>query len=454
MPYLHPAISALIFLLLFSAGATAQPLPDIQSPPNILCILVDDLGYGDLGFQGAEDMETPHLDKFAREGMVLTNFYANSTVCSPSRAALLTGRYPDLVGVPGVIRQNEENNWGYLAPDAILLPRVLKSRGYHTAIIGKWHLGLEAPNRPTDRGFDLFRGFLGDMMDDYWNHRRGGINWMRHNEEEIDPEGHATDIFTDWAVEYLQRPERKKQPFFLYLAYNAPHFPIQPPQEWLDKVLDREPGIDEKRAKNVAFIEHLDDAIGKVLATLRSTGLDENTLIVFTSDNGGALRFAQSNGDLRGGKQDMYEGGIKVPAYFQWEGRIKPGTASDRLGLHMDLFATFCQLAGTAPYHTIEGISLLPTLLGEEQTTDDRAVFWMRREGGKYGGQAYYAARYKDQKILQNTPYEPIENFDVGKDYQEKQALPTDANEWFQKLRKSLQEHIRRTGQVPWQKKE
>lgn len=453
MPYHHRVILTLIFPLLFSLGAIGQSSNSSNNPPNIICILVDDLGYGDLANQGAEDMKTPHLDKFAREGLVLTNFYANSTVCSPSRAALLTGRYPDLVGVPGVIRQNEENNWGYLAPEAILLPQVLKSRGYHTAIIGKWHLGLEAPNRPTDRGFDLFRGFLGDMMDDYWNHRRGGINWMRHNEEEIDPEGHATDIFTDWAVEYLQRPERKKQPFFLYLAYNAPHFPIQPPQEWLEKVLDREAGIEEKRAKNVAFIEHLDDAIGKVLATLRASGLDENTLIVFTSDNGGALRYAQSNGDLRGGKQDMYEGGIKVPAYFQWKGRIQPGTESDRLGLHMDLYTTFCEVAGLGLYHHVDGISLLSTLLGKEQITDDRAVFWMRREGGGYGGQAYYAARYRDFKILQNTPYQPIENFNLAEDYREEQALPSDTNETFQRLRQALREHIRATGQVLWQKK-
>lgn len=451
MPHFRLLACFLLVLPLPAYHALAQE-PTTPKPPNILCILVDDLGYGDLAFQGAKDMRTPHLDQFAREGLVLTNFYANSTVCSPSRAALLTGCYPDMVGVPGVIRQNEENSWGYLSPNAILLPRMLQSAGYHSAIIGKWHLGLEAPNRPTDHGFDLFRGFLGDMMDDYWNHRRGGINWMRHNEEEVDPEGHATDIFTDWAVEYLQDARSLKKPFFLYLAYNAPHFPIQPPQEWLDKVLAKEPGIDEKRAKNVAFIEHLDDAIGRVLKTLRETGLDENTLIVFTSDNGGALRFAQSNGDLRGGKQDMYEGGIKVPAYMQWKDRIKPGSTSDRLGLHMDLFATFCDVAGIVPYHRIDGMSLLPTLLGQEQETDRRFVFWMRREGGGYGGQAYYAARFKAFKILQNTPYQPIESFDIGRDYREQQPLSAEAQPWFRDLRKELQEHIRQSGRVPWQK--
>ena len=149
-----------------------------KSPPNVLLILVDDLGYGDLSIQGAKDMRTPNIDNLANAGLKLTNFYANSTVCSPSRASLLTGQYPDLVGVPGVIRQFENENWGYLKHDATLLPKTLKSSGYETAMIGKWHLGLEAPNLPNDRGFDFFKGFLADMMDDYYTHLRGGVNWI------------------------------------------------------------------------------------------------------------------------------------------------------------------------------------------------------------------------------------------------------------------------------------
>ncbi|MEZ5039671.1 MAG: sulfatase-like hydrolase/transferase [Saprospiraceae bacterium] len=425
-----------------------------SKPPNILCILVDDMGFGDLSCQGATDMRTPNIDNFAKEGMTCTNFYANCTVCSPSRASLLSGRYPDLVGVPGVIRQNEDNNWGYLAPDAILMPQVLKAKGYHSAIIGKWHLGLESPNTPTEKGFDLFKGFLGDMMDDYWNHRRGGINWMRHNQEEIDPQGHATDLFTDWAIDYLQERKDDDQPYYLYLAYNAPHFPIQPPQEWLDRVLEREKGIDEKRAKNVAFIEHLDYSIGRVLATLASTGLDENTLIVFTSDNGGALSYAQSNGKLRGGKQDMYEGGIRVPAFIKWKNHIAPGTKNSALMMHMDLYATFCAVAGVDLYHPIDGINLLPTLLDHTQSLPDRFVYWVRREGGGYGGQAYYAARYGEYKILQNTPYEPIEFFNITKDEYETKALDPSSDEVYQKLRMQLKERIRAAGQIPWQKKE
>ena len=144
--------------------------------PNVLVILADDLGFGDLTCQGSTDMQTPHIDKIFREGMRFTNFYANSTVCSPTRASLLTGRYPDMVGVPGVIRTHEDDSWGYLSPGVSLLPEKLKKKGYKTALIGKWHLGLEAPNLPNLRGFDFFHGFLGDMMDDYFTHLRHGNN--------------------------------------------------------------------------------------------------------------------------------------------------------------------------------------------------------------------------------------------------------------------------------------
>ena len=170
---MRKSTSFLIISFFLLSGIYGQPKPT-ATPPNILCILVDDLGYGDLACQGASDMRTPHIDRLAAEGLTFTHFYANSTVCSPSRASLLTGRYPDMVGVPGVIRQNLENSWGYLDPAATLLPQVLRPAGYHTAIIGKWHLGLEPPNTPIKRGFDYFKGFLGDMMVDYRTHLRGG----------------------------------------------------------------------------------------------------------------------------------------------------------------------------------------------------------------------------------------------------------------------------------------
>jgi len=400
-----------------------QVTPDSKQS-NILCILVDDLGYGDLSCQGAPDMQTPNIDNLARQGITFSNFYANCTVSSPSRASLLSGMYPDMVGVPGVIRQNIANNWGYLAE-----------------------------NTPNEKGFDYFKGFLGDMMDDYRTHLRGGINWMRLNDKEIDPDGHATDIFTDWTIEYLNERKKADRPFFLYLAYNAPHFPIQPPQEWLDIVKKRESDITDLRAKNVALIEHLDFSIGRILNTLEETGLLENTLLVFTSDNGGSLRHGQSNGKLRGGKQDMYEGGIRVPAFVYWKNRIVAGSKTDNFAMLMDLFPTFCEVAGVKVVQSTDGISILPTLLGKSQITNDRFVFWVRREGGNYRGQAYYAARYKEYKILQNTPFEPVQYFNLKDDEYEANPLDPSESKVFSALRMELQNHIRRSGMVPWQKR-
>lgn len=443
--YLLSFAAIIIYLNVYS-----QHPAELKSP-NIICILADDLGYGDLSIQGAIDMQTPNIDKLAREGLTFSNFYANSTVCSPSRAALLSGKFPDLVGVPGVIRQNPKNSWGNLVDSTLLIPQVLKDKGYHTAIIGKWHLGLTSPDLPNDKGFDLFKGFLAGMVDDYWTHLRQGVNWMRHNQQEIKPQGHATDIFTNWTLDYLKERSKESSPFFLYLAFNAPHFPIQPPQEWLDKVNQREPNLSEKRAKNVALIEHLDFSMGKIMQFLKESGLDENTLIVFTSDNGGLLSYEQSNGKLRGGKQDMYEGGIRVPAFFYWKNKIKPNTKTEQPSMLMDLFPTFCEVAGTDIPPNIDGISILPLLKGEGLKAHERFMFWMRREGVKYGGQAYYAARYGDFKILQNTPYEPIQFFNIKNDEYEENPLNSSKIKIYKELRLELQEHIRKAGAIPWQ---
>ncbi len=421
--------------------------------PNILIILVDDLGYGDLSCTGGTDIRTPNIDKLFDGGMRFTNFYANSTVCSPTRASLLTGRYPDLAGVPGVIRTNENSSWGYLREDLPTLPKMLKKAGYQTAIIGKWHLGLEAPNTPNERGFDFFHGFLGDMMDDYWTHLRHGINYMRLNNGVIEPEGHATDLFSDWAIEYISNVENQEAPFFLYLAYNAPHFPIQPPEEWLSKVEEREQDISKKRAKNVALVEHLDYGIGRVLQALEDKELDKNTIIIFCSDNGGHLPSGASNGDLRGGKQDMYEGGIKVPACFVWKDVFDPGSVCENPGSTMDIFPTLCDITEINITHKIDGISMKASLLNRKQITNDRPIFFMRREGAFYGGLCYYAVRRGKFKLVQNTPFEPLQLFNIFSDPQEKQPLDENSNE-FDELKYLMSQHIRKSGAIPFQKNE
>jgi len=419
--------------------------------PNVVVILVDDLGYGDLGCFGADDLRTPHVDSIAADGIRFSRFYSNCPVCSPTRASLLTGRYPDLVGVPGVIRTHRENSWGFLSQEAILLPQAIKAGGYHTALVGKWHLGLESPNTPTERGFDTFHGFLGDMMDDYYTHKRHDINYMRKQEEEIHPEGHATDLFTQWAVDYIGERARKEEPFFLYLAYNAPHTPIQPPEEWLERVKERDPRMDQNRAKLAALIEHMDNGVGRVKAALNERGILENTLLLFVSDNGGQLNIGASNGELKRGKGDMFEGGIKVPMCAQWPGKIPPGSQSERVALTMDLFATVCEACGVDPPEKIEGRSILATLQGAKQPEENRTLFWVRREGNHYGGRAYYAARHENWKLLQNSPFEPLELYDLASDPHEDNPLPKN-HDMHRKLFDDLRNHVNDSGMVPWQR--
>ena len=444
---LSAVVLALVTCVVSTAGAAERP--------NVLVILVDDLGHGDLSCYGATDLKSPHVDRLATEGMRFTNFYANCPVCSPTRAALLTGRYQDMVGVQGVIRTHPDNNWGYLAEDAVLLPKVFGEAGYHTAIVGKWHLGLEAPNRPNDRGFDLFHGFLGDMMDDYYHHRRHDINYMRHNTEEIDPEGHATDLFTDWACTYLNERTGEDEPFFLYLAYNAPHTPIQPPEDWLARVREREPEMSEKRAKLVALIEHMDDGIGRVLHCLEQTGLAENTLVVFSSDNGGQLSAGANNGPLRDGKQSVYEGGLKVPTIVRWPGQIEPGTETDLRAMSMDIFPTVLAAVEVEAEHEIDGVSFLPTLRGEQQEPLRNEWFFRRREGGlRYGGKTIEAVIRGDWKLLQNSPFQPLELYNLKDDPQEQHDLSKTNRAVFNSLAASLRRQLQRYGTVPWQKPE
>lgn len=441
------SLLALAFLCIFSQGLAARP--------NFLIIFTDDHGYGDVSTYHASDVQTPNIDRLAKEGMLFTRMRANCTVCSPSRAALLTGVYPDRAGVPGVIRTQPENSWGYFNPKLPTLADELKKSGYHTAAIGKWHLGLTSPNTPNERGFDFFHGFLGDMMDSYSTHLRHGNNYMRRNAEVIDPPGHATDLFSTWASDYLkERASKKDQPFFLYLAYNAPHFPIEPPAEWLDKVKKRAPQLDEKRAMNVAFVEHLDDRIGQVLATLKETGLEENTVVVFSADNGGSLPHGQNNDPWRDGKQSHYDGGLRVPFMVRWPGHIQAGSRSDYAGLNFDVFPTFLELAGATPPLGLDAVSLVPVLMGKA-VVNERSLYFVRREGGAaYGGKSYEALIRGDWKLMQNDPFSPLELYNLKNDPQEKTNLRTKAPKIFNELSAELRQHIQRGGTVPWQQPE
>lgn len=446
--HLHPAWRTLLALL-----SLALALPISAAPrPHLLIIYTDDHGYGDVSTYHRSDLHTPHIDRLAAEGMLFTSMRANATVCSPSRAALLTGRDPDRVGVPGVIRTHPRDSWGYFDPTVPTLANELSQAGYHTALVGKWHLGLASPNTPNDRGFDHFHGFLGDMMDSYTHHLRHGQNYLRRNRETIEADGHATDLFTQWAINHLRdRSAVQEQPFFLLLSYNAPHFPIEPPAEWLQRVIKRQPDLDPRRARNIAFVEHLDANIGKVLNALRETGLEYNTVVAFTSDNGGSLAHAQNNHPWRDGKQSHYDGGLRVPFMVRWPGTIPPGSRSDYPGQVFDLFPTLLEIAGRPLPPNLDAVSLLPLWKGGSLPTD-RDLYFVRREGGpRYGGKSYEALIRGPWKLLQNDPYSPLELYHLENDPQETRNLAHQEPERLRELATALRARIQRGGAIPWQ---
>lgn len=298
-------------------------------------------------------------------------------------------------------------------------------------------------------------GFLGDMMDSYTNHLRHGVNYLRLNEQTIEADGHATDLFADWSIAYLnERAANPKAPFFLYLAFTAPHFPIEPPAEWLEKTRHRHPELSAARTANLALVEHLDQAIGRVLTRLDELGLAQNTVVVFTADNGGSLPHGQSNTPWRDGKQSHYDGGLRVPFLVRWPGRIMPGSRSDYAGLIFDVFPTFLELAGVTPPDpaTIDAVSLMPTSEGRTML-DGRELYFVRREGGPgYGGKSYEALIRGEWKLMQNDPYHPPALYNLSNDPQETTNLATTAPQVVKDLSKSLARHIQRGGATPWQK--
>lgn len=447
-------LTALLLTPLATLYAADVPKP---SKPNIIFILADDLGFADLSCCGAKQIKTPHLDGLFSQGMRFTRFYSSSSLCSPSRAAMMTGRYPDLAVPPGNSRGGSAR---YLAPSAVTLPSALKKVGYRTALIGKWHLGESTPNLPTENGFDEFRGFTGPMLKDYFTHaqQKGTAKGLWHNATPLALEGHATDIFTGWAADYIQTHAGTDKPFFLYLPYNAPHSPHQAPPDWLARVRSRLPDLAEGRAQYIAQVEHLDHSIGKVIEAIKATGQDGRTLVLFTSDNGGRPGLTQPPG-LRGGKNDLYEGGLRVPFCAVWLGRIAPGSQRERVVLGMDLYPTICEAAGAPFDASINGRSVLPTLLGRSQPEDDRTLIWTVTAGKSAGadaGQPLYACRRGDWKIVQPVPFKPMGLFNLCDDPAESAPLPSSHPE-FIRLQQELQNHlvrvIGRSGAEPPQEK-
>jgi arylsulfatase A-like enzyme len=430
---------ATLFMMTFLAFVSSYAQEHVR--PNVLIIMADDLGYGDLSSFGAKDIKTPNIDKLMSDGLRFTDFTANSCVCSPSRAAFLTGRFQDTVGVPGVIRTNDDNSWGYLTPGVQTLPQVLQSHGYRTSLIGKWHLGLKSPNLPNDRGFEEYKGFNADMMEDYYTHIRRGENYMYHNDQPLVTSGvHATELFTQWAIEDIKNALKDGRPFFQFLAYNAPHDPIQPPVDWMERFQKNNPTASQPRIKLGALIEHLDHHVGLVLQALDQLGLSQNTLVVFTSDNGGQSAMSADNGPFREGKTHMYEGGLRICTSFTWPTVIPPNRESPFSGMLVDLFPTIIEFAGIEDNIPLDGRSLYQEIMiGNQQPFSDRLQIYTWLQGYKK-----HALRKGSWKLVKDSEKLSYQLFNLANDPSEKIDLshsnPEKASELLKEMTAYLHE--------------
>lgn len=347
-----------------------------QSHPNIIFILADDLGYGDLGCYGATDLRTPHIDQLAAEGVRFTDFYANGAICSPTRVAFLTGRYQQRVGMENALYYQEKGRG--LPADGETIADALHSAGYTTGLCGKWHVGYDRVRRPLQQGFDHFFGFLGGNHHYFEHMDRIGVPDLWLNDKPVEREGYTTDLITEDALQFIE--EHRAGPFFLYLSHAAPHFPWQGPHDKEKDIRPRKPSWQQgDRATYVAMVESMDAGIGRVLQKLEVLGLRQRTLVVFTSDNGGHTY--SRNAPLRGAKGDLWEGGIRVPCIANWPGKLAAGEITHQVGITMDWTATFRRLAGLGVDPEGEdGIDLMP-ILTHERGEQERTLFWRRKRG-------------------------------------------------------------------------
>ncbi|MTW13558.1 sulfatase-like hydrolase/transferase [Pseudoduganella eburnea] len=394
-------------------AAAAKP----AAPPNILFILADDMGWGDLSVYGQTEYRTPHLDKLARQGVRLTQAYSNSAVCSATRFGLITGRYQ--YRLRGGLEEpiSGTGNHG-LPPEHPTLPSLLKQAGYSTALFGKWHLGYLPAFGPLKSGYDSFFGNYGGAID-YFTHKPGvGPNVkedLYEGEVPVSQVGYYTDLLGDRAANYIGKQDRSK-PFFLSLHYTAPHWPWEGPKD--EEVSRSISAISHYDGGNLEtygrMVEALDASIGRVLAALERRGLAENTIVIFTSDNGGE-RFSRT-WPFSGQKSELLEGGIRVPGLVRWPARIKPGQVSQQVAISMDWLPTLLAAAGTAPdpAYPPDGANLLPVLLGE-QGVQPRSLYW------RYKANAQRALRDGDWKYLKIREQEFL--FNLALDQRERANL-------------------------------
>jgi arylsulfatase A-like enzyme len=408
-----------IVVCLAAALASQQPRPASgPSRPNVILIMTDDMGYADLGSYGATDIRTPNIDSLAKAGVRMTDAYANGVLCSPTRAALISGRYPQRYAIEHAL--GPEGTTG-LAAAPTSLPQLLKGSGYRTALIGKWHLGGSVTGAvknggPRAHGFDHFFGLMGSHAD-YWHHNRGPKQEdLWENETRIDLDGqYLTTLITERSVRFIEESAKDGRPFFIDVAYNAPHWPYNRPDRpspapGSGAHLLASAETPPTREDYVTMVEAVDEGVGRILQTLERLGLTNDTIVIFTNDNGG--EWLSDGGPLFNRKWTVWEGGIRVPALVKWPGRIPAGTVSDQPAITFDWSASIVAAAGGTVPATYEGIDLFPILEGRAPKVE-RALFWRTAPNS---GRTQQAVRSGDWKLVVDASHLLLYNLrdDVG----------------------------------------
>lgn len=427
-----------VLLRLVIAGLLVAGPPSVSAEtvpkPNIVFILADDLGYGDLECYGHPRAKTPVINQLAKDGVRFTQHYSNGTECSPTRTAFLTGRYQQRVkglecaiGTGNVGRYDDAieaakaNNLG-LPASSTVIPGQLKRQGYTCAVYGKWHLGYESRFNPMVHGWDRFFGYLGGNVH-YFNHREtSDLHVLYSGDQPADRDGYMTDLITNDSVAFIREQAGADKPFFLYVSHECPHFPFQGPKD-KEKIVTKENWMEADDETYVAMLQDLDTQVGRILTALDDCGITDNTVVVFASDNGGFAAAAHMGG-LRGAKSTTYEGGIRVPLIIRWPGKIKSGIESHQPCMTFDLTRSFLEIAGVKLQGLrLDGDGIIQHIV-KENNDYRRTLFWR----GKRGDRTWTAVRDGDAKLVRKEEGSQTEEwlFDLKNDPTEQGGLDSD----------------------------
>lgn len=420
------AMLSLALTLVVAAAATALAAETAPTRPNVIIILADDMGYGDLGCHGCKDIPTPHIDSLAAGGIRCTSGYAAHSFCSPTRASLMTGRYQHRFGHENNPKWDPADDNLGLPLSQVTIADVMKEAGYATGAIGKWHLGAAPCFHPNKRGFTDYFGFLGGGHS-YLPGVKGIAEYqipLMRNRESIDENDYLTDAFSREAVAFIDR--NKNNPFFLYLAYNAVHGPLQAPPKYLDRLA----GItDERRRTYAAMLSALDDGVGQITSKLRELKIEDSTLVIFLNDNGGPLeKNASTNTPLRGAKGQLYEGGIRVPFIARWKGVLKPGVCDQPIST-IDLLPTVAAVCGARVPSSVklDGVDFMPHVKGAVKTPPHERLFW------RVSGGTAWAVREGKWKLL-HSEQGGTQLFDLANDISEQTDVSAQQQEVVTRL--------------------